>query len=70
MPEPVTNAVTMTAKPAEDPAAAPTDFEPGFHVILDGQSLGCYPTAADAEAFADGHPRANGLTVTVIEVAA
>jgi hypothetical protein len=54
---------TLETKPEVE---APT--EPGFHVMLDGASLGCYPTAADAEAFADGHPRANGLTVEVLEV--
>lgn len=44
--------------------------EPGFHVMLGGLSLGCYPTAADAELYADGHPRANGQAVTVEEVTA
>lgn len=42
--------------------------EPGWHVIHDGVSLGCYDSEAEAEAFADGHPRNNGLDVTVEEV--
>lgn len=64
----------MTVKPtpptpiAEAPAKSTLPEEPEFHVMLDGQSLGCYPTAEDAEAFANGHPRANGQTVEVIEV--
>lgn len=48
----------------------PEAREPGFHVMLGGLSLGCYPTAADAELYADGHPRANGQDVTVEEVTA
>ena len=45
-----------------------TPRDSGFHVMHEGKSLGCYLTAEDAEAFADGHPRANGLTVSVEEV--
>ena len=48
--------------------ATEVELQPGFHVMHEGVSLGCYPTAEDAEAFANGHPRANGLTVTVEEV--
>lgn len=48
----------------------PEAREPGFHVMLGGLSLGCYPSAEDAELYADGHPRANGLTVTIEEVTA
>ena len=58
---------TPAALEAETPAIT---LEPGFHVMLEGISLGRYPTAADAEAFADAHPRANGLTATVTEVKA
>ena len=43
-------------------------LEPGFHVMHEGVSLGCYASVEDAEAFADGHPRADGLTVSVEEV--
>lgn len=52
---------------AEASEAAPA-LEPGFHVMHEGVSLGRYDSAEDAEAFADSHPRANGLTVTVEEV--
>lgn len=54
---------TTTSQPQPEPA-----LEPGFHAMLNGTSLGNYPTAEDAEAFAEGHPRHNGLTVTVKEV--
>lgn len=56
------------AAQAEDVAVAPT-LAPGFHVMHDGVSLGCYETEDEAEAFADGHPRNNGLTITVEKVA-
>lgn len=57
-----------TQQPEVEAAEAVT-LEPGFHVLNDeGVSLGRYDTAEDAEAFADGHPRHNGLTVTVEEV--
>lgn len=68
----------MAVKPTEPPVVEPIEevveaeaeaLEPGFHVMFEGRSIGCYLTAADAEAFADGHPRANGLNVTVEEVA-
>lgn len=44
--------------------------EPGFHVMHGGLSLGCYPTAEVAELYADGHPSANGLEVTIETVTA
>lgn len=50
------------------PEATPESLSPGFHVMHEGTSLGIYPTAADAEAFADAHPRHNGLTVEILEV--
>lgn len=40
----------------------------GFHVVnAAGDLLGTYETAEDAEAFADAHPRPNGVEVTIVE---
>lgn len=50
----------------EAPEAAA--LEPGFHVMHEGVSLGRYDSAEEAEAFADAHPRHNGLEVSVEEV--
>lgn len=43
--------------------------EAGFHVMLGGNTLGCFTSAEAAEQFADAHPRATGHEVTVVEVA-
>lgn len=51
----------------EAPEKAPS-LSAGFHVMLNGESLGCYPSADEAEAFANAHPRADGKTVEVVEV--
>ena len=54
----------------ELPPAAPVEapsFGPGWHVVHEGALLGTYETQADAEDFANGHPRANGLKVEVVE---
>lgn len=59
------------AETSEDGVVIPSPRKPGFHVVNEeGITLGVYDTAEDAEAFADSHPRANGLTVTVEEVKA
>ena len=51
---------------AEEPAV---ELASGWHVVAsDGKSLGCYLTEADAEAFANGHPRADGIEVSIVEV--
>ena len=47
---------------------AAVTLEPGFHVMHEGVSLGRYDSAEDAEAFANAHPRHNGLEVSVEEV--
>ena len=53
----------------EETPPQPAALEPGFHVMLDGESIGCYPTKEDAEAFANGHPRAEGLKVSIKRIA-
>ena len=59
----------MTDQTEFQPEAVETaPLTPGFHVMHEGTSLGVYPTAADAEDFANAHPRHNGLTVEVVEV--
>jgi len=57
-----------TEIPEMEPLPSGPELSPGFHVMHEDVSLGCYPTAADAEAFADAHPRPAGLTVTIFEV--
>lgn len=49
--------VNPTDELAELAEAPNTDIplDPGFHVFVEGKTLGCYPTLADAEAFAKGH---------------
>lgn len=69
----------MDENPKDEPAGEnPVDeilvteinppVNPGWAVMFGAEVLGVYPTEADAEAFADGHPRAHGLTVEVREV--
>lgn len=62
--------MAKTSSPDLDEADdnAPAVLDPGFHVMLGFASLGCYETEADAEAFADAHPRAANLEVTIREV--
>lgn len=45
------------------------DTPKGFHVVRtsDGLSLGVYETAEDAEDFANQHPRAGGVEVSIVE---
>lgn len=47
---------------------APTERAPGHHIMVDGQSLGCYPTNEDAEAFGAGHLTPQGIGYTIEEV--
>jgi hypothetical protein len=53
---------------AADEAADAIPPVPGFHVTINGVSCGCYPTAADAEAFAIGQIGPQGLDYEIIEV--
>ena len=59
----------MAVKPTEPEIVEnPVELPAGFHVMFEGSSLGCYPSAEEAEAFANAHPREQGLTVEVKEV--
>lgn len=42
----------------------------GFHVQVNGNSIGCYPTAEDAQHFINGHLVPQGIEATIVEVAA
>ena len=39
----------------------------GFHVVHDGALLGSYDTKEEAEAYAEAHPVAQGLKVSIVE---
>lgn len=39
----------------------------GFHVVHNNRLLGTYTTEEEAEAYAEAHPRAQGLKVNIVE---
>ena len=56
------------AETIED-AIATIDLAPGFHVMSEGISLGCYPNEDEAKAFAEGHLVPQGIEFTIEAVA-
>ena len=44
------------------------DVEEGWHVVGPDGLLGVFETEADAEAYAEAHPRAAGVDVEIFEV--
>lgn len=56
-------------KPTEPEAEAvvETELPSGFSVMNGSELLGTYSTEEEAEAFAEAHPRAAGLKVTIVE---
>ena len=57
-------------KPVEPVEIEPVETRtPGFHVMVDGKSLGVYPTLEAAAAHAEGHLAPQGIDYTIDEVA-
>lgn len=42
----------------------------GFHVYVNGASIGVYPTENDAQCFIDQHVAPQGIDATIVEVEA
>lgn len=63
-PEPETEQQDVEAATEATPPMA------GFHVQVDGNSIGCYPTAEDAQAFINGQLKPQNIEATVVEVTA
>lgn len=69
----------MAKTPAPEPEVeqnfdeAAADAAPlalGFHVFVDGASIGVYPTENDAQCFIDQHVAPQGINATIVEVEA
>jgi len=52
----------------ETPVESGPALDPGFHVMLNDSSLGCYPTAEDAEAYIAGQLSPQDIKAEILEV--